>query len=220
MKFKQHQICVNGQKMSPFADIIHRYPCYDKEKTTAGMWSYFKMLVKPDGQRNLICILCAKMAKVTLLTRSKSSTASQQQHLRNKHKQMFEDLQTESLHSKASSVQVKKCKEDNAIALAEAVRTGTIDKFVHRHPAHRMKKEKKVEVDREFALYLLQHNRPNNMANDQAFKRWCNSLNETYDLPSAQEFKVIQDDLTAEVDQKIKQLNNTVTKVIPSRSVV
>ena len=70
------------------------------------------------------------MAKVTLLTRSKSSTASQQQHLRNKHKQMFEDLQTESLHSKASSVQVKKCKEDNAIALAEAVRTGTIDKFV------------------------------------------------------------------------------------------
>ena len=45
-------------------------------------------------------------------------------------------------------MQVKKCKEDNAIALAEAVRTGTIDKFVHRHPAQRMKKEKKVEVDR------------------------------------------------------------------------
>jgi len=121
-----------------FADIIHRYPCYDKENTTAGMWSYFKMLVKPDGQRNLICIPSARnqnmendgTPKVTLLTRSKSSTASQQQHLRNKHKQMFEDLQTESLHSKASSVKVKKCKEDNAIALAEAVRTGTIDKFV------------------------------------------------------------------------------------------
>jgi hypothetical protein len=55
-----------------------------------------------------------------------------QQHLKVKHNSILKELEVESVHSKYSSVQVKICKEENAIAVAEAFGQGTLDKVMPR----------------------------------------------------------------------------------------
>ena len=118
----------------------------------------------------MICILCARVGKKTLLTETHKSTQSQSQHLKRLHTEKWELIQSDSLNSVNSSVQVKLCKETNAIALAEAIFQGTLDDFFEKKPAFRMSSGDKKKIDDDLALYLLQYNRPNNMVNDYHFK--------------------------------------------------
>ena len=93
-------------------------------KARSQIWSYIKRLVKPVEKQNMICILCARVGKKTLLKETHKSTQSQSQHPKRLHTEKWEQIQSDSLNSVNSSVQVKLCKETNAIALAEAVSQG------------------------------------------------------------------------------------------------
>jgi len=69
---------------------------------------------------------------------------------------------------------------------------GTLDAHIVSYPVARMEASKKLELNEEFAMFLLTENRPNNLANSQALKKFLNHLNPSYDLPNADVMKSIQ----------------------------
>jgi hypothetical protein len=68
-----------------------------------------------------------------------------------------------------------------------------------------MEASKKLELNEEFAMFLLTENRPNNLANSQALQKILHHLNPTYDLPNADVMKSIQLKKMTEADAVIKE---------------
>ena len=71
-----------------FTTIMQKYPTVESSSATSQIWNFFKYLEKPNGKKNIICILCAKKGAVKLLTKSTASTNTLSQHLGGAHAEL------------------------------------------------------------------------------------------------------------------------------------
>jgi hypothetical protein len=109
-----------------FANVVSRYPTLDELKSTSGLWNFFKTLKNPVEKKNILCLVCARLGTVTLLSKPTTSTYPMSQHLEHMHKEDHKAFQMNSSRSLFSSQSVKEFKESTAASHALQVTQGIV----------------------------------------------------------------------------------------------
>ena len=106
-----------------FANVVSRYPTLDELKSTSGLWNFFKTLKNPVEKKNILCLVCARLGTVTLLSKPTTSTYPMSQHLEHMHK---EDHKAFQMNSSRSLFSMKEFKESTAASHALQVTQGIV----------------------------------------------------------------------------------------------
>ena len=192
---------------APFTALMKSFPTYRRKNDNAACYEYVRRLkaVARVGTKmcDLICILCARAGKTSLLTKQGTSTSTELYHLRNVHQDIYLETQKRSVHSIYTPESVRECLAINAKSKTNP--TLLTLGFEPAQPTKKMDATSKKFHDSEFATWLARRNRPNNLLLDTEFRMAVHHLRPEYSLPYPDKALEIQIALGILIDQKLTQ---------------
>jgi hypothetical protein len=220
-------------KNEQFMKILEANPVFKPDSKRSAVWSVMpyvckKVVLQGDsadvgsagtfvryivnetetGEKNLLCLECAKLGKRILVTKAAgSSTTNQSFHLQKNHPEVHRVMQATTADSKLYSNESTKLVREELEKQAVAGRAGAdttlqvMDSFL----VKKLSDGARAKHHRNFAMWVLTSNRPVKMLLDEDLRKAVNALNPAYDLLRPNQVLSFRDEFVTLMDRRIME---------------